>query len=181
MAVERAPLVSILMGSDSDLPVMAEAARMLEELGVGYEVEVTSAHRSPERSAQIVRDAPRRGIRVFVVGAGGAAHLAGMVAAHTTLPVLGVPLPTSDLLGLDALLATVQMPAGVPVGTLAVGKAGAANAGLLAVGILALSDPELAARLSAYRERMAKSVASKSERAKVKLVEILRSKEEPAR
>ena len=175
MATEHRPSVSILMGSDSDLPVMAEAARVLEELEVAYEIEVTSAHRSPERSATLVREAPRRGIRVFVVGAGGAAHLAGMVAAHTTLPVLGVPLATSDLAGLDALLATVQMPAGVPVGTLAIGKAGAANAALLAAGILALADPELATRLTARRERMARSVADKSERAKVKLAELLRS------
>lgn len=173
MASDPRPQVSILMGSDSDLPVLAEAARVLEELGVPYELEVTSAHRSPERSATIVRTAPERGVRVFVVGAGGAAHLAGMVASLTTLPVLGVPLASSDLNGLDALLATVQMPAGVPVGTLAIGKAGAANAALLAAQILALGDLGLSARLAERKRRMADGVARKSDEAKRKLAETL--------
>ena len=159
MTVVSAPKVSILMGSDSDLPVMAEAARQLEALGVPFEIEVTSAHRSPERTAEIVNSARDRGVRVFIVGAGGAAHLAGVVAAHSSLPVLGVPLASSELNGLDALLATVQMPAGVPVGTLAIGKAGAANAGILAAQILALGDPALTARLAAKRTEMAEGVA----------------------
>ncbi len=167
------PKVAILMGSDSDLPVMVEAARVLERLGVPYEIEITSAHRSPERTAEIVRQAPARGVRAFVVGAGGAAHLAGAVAAHTTLPVLGVPLASSDLQGLDALLATVQMPAGVPVGTLAIGKAGATNAAILAAEILALADPALAERLSAERRAMAEKVRAASERARAKIESLL--------
>jgi phosphoribosylaminoimidazole carboxylase PurE protein len=165
--------VAIYMGSDSDLPVMAEAAKQLESLGVAYELEVTSAHRSPERTAQLVRSAPERGVRVFIVGAGAAAHLAGAVAAHTTLPVLGVPLATSDLQGLDALLSTVQMPAGVPVGTLAVGKAGAANAGILAAEILALGDAALAGRLASARREMGAKVAARSEEAQRKLPDLL--------
>ncbi len=173
MSAETHPQVAIFMGSDSDLPVMAEAARVLEALGIPYELEVTSAHRSPERTAELVRDLPRRGVQVFIVGAGGAAHLAGMVAAHTTLPVLGVPLPSSELQGLDALLATVQMPSGVPVATLAIGSAGAANAGLLAAAILALNDPDLAERLADRRERMAGSIARKSEEARKKLPGLL--------
>ncbi len=166
---------AILMGSDSDLPVMVEAAKILEKLGVGYEVEITSAHRSPQRTVDIVRSAPERGVRLFIVGAGCAAHLAGVVAAHTTLPVLGVPLAASDLNGLDALLATVQMPAGIPVGTLAIGKAGAANAAWLAAAILALEDGELADRLAEQRRAMADKVAQKGEAAKAKLTSLLKS------
>jgi len=173
MTTEPRPRVAILMGSDSDLPVMAEAARTLESLGVPYELEVTSAHRTPERTAEIVRGAPARGVRVFVVGAGGAAHLAGVVAAHTTFPVLGVPLASSELLGLDALLATVQMPAGIPVGTLAVGKAGATNAAILAAEILALADPAIADRLAAARRDMAAKVEARSREAKTKLPSLL--------
>jgi 5-(carboxyamino)imidazole ribonucleotide mutase len=173
MSAAARPKVAILMGSDSDLPAMAEAARMLESLGVPYEMEITSAHRTPERTARIVRSAPERGVKVFVVGAGGAAHLAGTVAAHTTLPVLGVPLATSELRGLDALLSTVQMPAGIPVGTLAVGQAGAANAAILAAEILALADPELASRLAAARREMSAKVESRSEEAQKKLLSLL--------
>ena len=142
------PLVAILMGSDSDLPVMSESARILEQFEVPYELEVTSAHRSPDRTAEIVRQASEHGVGVFVVGAGSAAHLAGVVAAHTRLPVLGVPLASSDLQGLDALLATVQMPGGVPVGTLAIGKAGARNAALLACRILEHHGLSSSGRLS---------------------------------
>ena len=167
--------VAILMGSDSDLPVMAEAVKVFDKLGVEYEVEVTSAHRSPERTAEIVRGAAGRGVRLFIAGAGHAAHLAGVVAANTTLPVLGVPLASSDLKGLDALLATVQMPGGVPVGTLAIGKAGARNAALLACRILALGDDALAGRLDAHRREMADSVARKSEAAKASLASMLES------
>jgi len=168
------PRVAILMGSDSDLPVMSEAARILERFEVPYEVEITSAHRSPDRTVEIVREAVEHGVGVFVVGAGAAAHLAGVVAAHTRLPVLGVPLSSSDLQGLDALLATVQMPGGVPVGTLAIGKAGARNAALLACRILALGDDALAGRLDAHRREMAESVARKSEAAKASLASMLR-------
>ncbi len=173
MSGSERPRVSILMGSGSDLPVMAEAARVLDSLGVAYEVEVTSAHRSPGRTVDLARSARERGVRVFVVGAGGAAHLAGVVAAHTTLPVLGVPLASSDLLGLDALLATVQMPAGVPVGTLAIGTAGAANAGLLAAQILALDDPALEARLAERRREAAAKVAAGSEEVRRQLEALL--------
>lgn len=165
--------VSILMGSASDLPVMAEAARVLERFHVPHELKVTSAHRSPERTAEIVRTAPERGVRVFVVGAGGAAHLAGVVAAHSRLPVLAVPLSASGLGGLDALLATVQMPAGIPVGTLAIGKAGATNAALLACQILALTDAGLAKRLDDYRADMAQRVAAASDQAQTTLASLL--------
>jgi 5-(carboxyamino)imidazole ribonucleotide mutase len=167
------PRVSILMGSDSDLPIMAEAAKQLKRLEVGFELHVTSAHRTPERTVQIIRDAEESGVRVFIAGAGSAAHLAGVVAAHTTLPVLGVPLPSSDLKGLDALLATAQMPAGIPVGTLAIGAAGAANAANLAAAILALADPDLARRLRRQREEMAEKVMAKSEAARSKIDTLL--------
>jgi 5-(carboxyamino)imidazole ribonucleotide mutase len=173
MSVSDKPRVAILMGSDSDLPVMSEAVKVLEELGVAYEIEVTSAHRSPARTAKIVEEAAAKGVSVFIAGAGGAAHLAGVVAAHTTRPVLGVPLAASDLQGLDALLATVQMPAGIAVGTLAIGKAGAANAAWLAASILALQDPSLASRLEQRRSAMADRVARRSEAAREKLAAIL--------
>jgi phosphoribosylaminoimidazole carboxylase PurE protein len=173
MAAEPGPKVSILMGSDSDLPIMGEAAKVLRELGIPFELEVTSAHRSPDRSASLVKEAPARGVRVFIVGAGAAAHLAGAVAALTTLPVLGVPLPSSELQGLDALLATVQMPAGVPVGTLAIGKAGAANAALLAAQILALADDGLAERLAERKRLMADGIERKSTEAKRRLADLL--------
>jgi len=172
MSEQNRTRVAILMGSDSDLPVMSEAVRILRKLEIGHEVHVTSAHRSPERTARILREAPQRGVQLFIVGAGGAAHLAGVAAAHTTLPVLGVPLAASDLNGLDALLATVQMPAGIPVGTLAIGKAGAANAGWLAAAILALQDEGLAGRLAAARAAMAEAVERKSEAAQEKLASL---------
>jgi phosphoribosylaminoimidazole carboxylase PurE protein len=173
MSDEKRPRVAVLMGSDSDLPVMVEAARVLDRIGVGFELHVTSAHRTPARTVEIIADAERRGVQVFIAGAGSAAHLAGVVAAHTTRPVLGVPLSASDLQGLDALLATVQMPAGIAVGTLAIGKAGAANAGWLAASILALSDQDLAARLKREREAMAEKVAAKSAAAREKLSSLL--------
>ena len=134
------PQVSIVMGSDSDLDIMREAAKALEEFGISYEVDVTSAHRSPDRTAEYARKAAGRGIRVIIAGAGGAAHLAGVIAAHTTLPVIGVPIPSTALNGMDSLLATVQMPAGIPVATVAIGKPGATNAGILAAQILGLSS-----------------------------------------
>lgn len=167
------PRVAILMGSDSDLRVMSEAAKVLERMQVSYEVEITSAHRTPDRTVEIVRGAPDRGVRVFIVGAGAAAHLAGVVAAHSRLPVLGVPLASSDLQGLDALLATVQMPGGIPVGTLAIGKAGAKNAALLACQILALGDEALGERLDADRRSMSESIARKSAKARETLSTLL--------
>lgn len=167
------PRVAILMGSDSDLPVMAEAARMLKRLEVPFDLEVTSAHRTPERTVRYVTEAPGRGISVFIVGAGGAAHLAGVVAAHTVLPVLGVPLSATDLQGVDALYATVQMPAGVPVGTLAIGKAGAINAALLAAQILGVEDEALRGRLEAMRRENAEKVAARSEKARAKLPSLI--------
>ena len=163
------PLVLILMGSDSDWPVMSEAHRALAELGVEAEARVSSAHRSPERTARLAREAAGRGFRVIICGAGAAAHLAGAVAAESELPVLGVPLAASDLKGLDALLATAQMPGGVPVGALAIGKAGARNAGLLAARIIALLDPAVAGRLRAARERMARDVEVRDEALQAKI------------
>ena len=173
MSEQQRPSVAVMMGSDSDLPVMSEAVKVLKKLGLDYEVHVSSAHRSPERTAAIVSGAPERGVRVFIIGAGAAAHLAGVVAAHTTLPVLGVPLSATDLQGLDALLATVQMPAGIPVGTLAIGKAGAANAGWLAASILSIGDDRLAATLVDERRKMAEGVEQKSERAQKTLLSLL--------
>ena len=158
------PQVAILMGSDSDWVVMATASERLTSFGVEHEAHVLSAHRSPEETARFARDAKRRGLRVFICGAGAAAHLAGVVSAQTTLPVLGVPLDAAGLGGLDALLATVQMPAGIPVGTLAIGKAGADNAAILAVQILALADRGLAAKLDVHKASLAKGVAAKDRR-----------------
>lgn len=155
------PRVLILMGSDSDWEVMAEARAALEDLGIASEVHVSSAHRTPERTGRLAREAAGRGVEVIICGAGAAAHLAGVVAAESELPVLGVPLASSDLQGLDALLSTAQMPGGVPVGTLALGKAGARNAGLLAARIIARKDPEVAARVRAQRERLAREVEAK--------------------
>jgi len=161
--------VAVLMGSDSDLPAMREAVEMLSRFEVRYEVRVLSAHRSPEATAEFARSARKEGFACIIAGAGGAAHLAGVVAAHTTLPVIGVPLASGDLAGLDALLATVQMPAGVPVATVAIGKAGARNAALLAVEILALCDDDLRARLDDYRKQQTDTVAEKSRRAQSEL------------
>lgn len=161
--------VAILMGSDSDLPVMLEAARQLESFGIGTELDVLSAHRSPQRLHEFVEAAPGRGIRVFIVGAGGAAHLGGVVASLTTLPVIGVPLVATSLGGLDALLATVQMPAGVPVATMALDKAGARNAAIFAAEILAISDARLAEQLVAHKRELARSVEEKSARLRQKL------------
>jgi phosphoribosylaminoimidazole carboxylase PurE protein len=161
--------VSIVMGSDSDLEIMREAGKALEEFGIRYEMDVTSAHRSPERTAEYARKAAAQGIRVIIAGAGGAAHLAGVIAAHTTLPVIGVPIPSTSLDGLDSLLATVQMPAGIPVATVAIGKPGATNAGILAAQILALSSATLAKKLAAHKEKLANSVEEKSRKLKIAL------------
>ena len=164
--MSKQPLVSIVMGSDSDLEVMREAAKVLDEFGIAHEIDITSAHRSPARTSEFARQAARRGIKVIIAGAGGAAHLAGVIAAETTLPVIGVPMSSSSLQGLDALLATVQMPAGIPVATLAIGKAGAINAGILAAQILALGDPAIARKLAAHKEKLARGVEEKSKKLK---------------
>ena len=156
--------VLILMGSDSDAPVMSAAGDALTELGLTWEMTVASAHRSPARVLTLVRDAPARGVKVFIVGAGAAAHLAGVVAAHTTLPVIGVPIDSSALKGLDALLSTVQMPPGVPVATVAIGKPGATNAGVLAAQMIALADPRVAARLVEYKKSLEAKVEAAAKR-----------------
>jgi phosphoribosylaminoimidazole carboxylase PurE protein len=149
------------MGSDSDLPTMQEAAKILEEFGVPFELRICSAHRTPERLLRYAREAEGRGLQVLIAGAGGAAHLAGSLAAQVTLPVIGVPVESGPLNGLDALLSTVQMPGGVPVATVAIGRAGARNAALLAIQILALSDDRLKGKLTDHRARMAAEVAAK--------------------
>ncbi len=163
------PTITIIIGSDSDFETMKEALPLLGEFGVAYEVEVASAHRSPERLRTYLSDARRRGIKVIIAGAGMAAHLAGVAAAETTLPVIGVPIDSPPLNGLDALLSTVQMPPGVPVATMAIGRSGAHNAALFAVRILALSDPILAEKLVKFKEKLAAEVAAKSERLKTKI------------
>ncbi len=163
------PRVLILMGSDSDWEIMSEVRKALDEMGIASEVHVSSAHRTPERTGKLAREAADRGIQVVVCGAGAAAHRAGVVAAETELPVLAVPLAASDLSGLDALLASVQMPAGVPVGTLAIGKAGARNAGLLAARIVARVDPVVAERVRAQRKKMAEEVEAKDRALQAKL------------
>ncbi len=155
-------LVSILMGSKSDLEVMQPARDALNDLGVPHEVRVLSAHRTPDALFAYVADAESRGVEVFIAGAGGAAHLPGVVAAKTTLPVLGVPIPSGHLLGLDALLAIVQMPKGIPVATFAVGKAGAGNAGLFAVTLVAAKRPELRQKLIAWRKGQAEKLLKES-------------------
>ena len=156
-----APRVLVLMGSDSDWDVMSETKKALDDLGVASEVHVSSAHRTPARTGELARGAAARGIQVIVCGAGAAAHLAGVVAAESELPVLAVPLASSDLQGLDALLASVQMPGGIPVGTLAIGKACAQNAGLHAGRILARTDPKVAEAIRAQREKMTQEVLAK--------------------
>jgi 5-(carboxyamino)imidazole ribonucleotide mutase len=155
------PLVLIVMGSDSDLPVMAEAAKVLAEFGIPHEIRISSAHRSPAATAALAEDAAGRGTRVIIAGAGMAAHLAGVMASSTLLPVIGVPMAGGALNGVDALYSTVQMPGGIPVATMAIGKAGAKNAGIFAVQVLALGDGQLTAALRAYREKMADEVAAK--------------------
>jgi len=160
--------VLILMGSDSDAPVMGAAGEALTELGLTWEMTVASAHRSPDRVRRLMDEAPGRGVQVYIVGAGAAAHLAGVVAAHTSLPVIGVPIDSSALKGLDALLSTVQMPPGVPVATVAIGKPGATNAGVLAAQMIALARPAVAAKLVDYKKKLADKVEAAAERLKVK-------------
>lgn len=156
------PLVGILMGSDSDLPIMEEAAKALKEFNIPYEMTISSAHRTPQRTASYARTAEKRGIKVLIAGAGAAAHLAGFLAAESTLPVIGVPIESSPLDGLDSLLSTVQMPGGIPVAAMAIGKAGAKNAGIFAAEILSVSDAKLKDALKAYRRKLAKQVEEKA-------------------
>jgi len=156
--------VLILMGSDSDLPVMEEASKVLDGFGVPYEITVSSAHRTPERTLKLASGAEKRGIKIIIAGAGAAAHLAGFVASKTTLPVIGIPIDATSMKGLDALLATAQMPGGVPVATMAIGKAGAKNAGLFAVEILAISDKKLALKLKRDRQAQARKVEGKAKK-----------------
>ena len=158
------PTVLILMGSDSDAPTMQGAVDVLREFHIACEMTVASAHRSPARVMRLVEEAPGRGVKVFIVGAGAAAHLAGVVAAHTSSPVIGVPIDSSALKGLDALLSTVQMPPGVPVATVSIGKAGATNAAVLAAQILAVGDPAIAARVAAYKTKLAEKVEAAAEK-----------------
>jgi len=159
---ETTPLVGVIMGSKSDWDVMRNAAETLKKFAVPYEARVLSAHRTPAQAAEYVSGLEGRGIEVLIAAAGGAAHLAGVAAAHTVLPVLGVPMESASLKGLDSLLSTVQMPGGIPVGTLAIGKPGATNAALLAIAILANQRPELRAKLRAFREEQAKKVLAES-------------------
>ena len=156
--------VGIVMGSDSDMGVMQSAADVLKDFGVAFEITVASAHRSPQRAAAWASTAPERGIKVIIAGAGHAAHLAGAMAAHTSLPIIGVPIDSSCLQGMDALLATVQMPPGIPVATMAIGKPGARNAGILAVQILALADAALSHKLEEYKRDMAAKVEQKAQK-----------------
>jgi phosphoribosylamine--glycine ligase len=164
--MNRAPAVGIVMGSDSDLPVMEEAAAMLKKFGIPFEMTVASAHRSPQRAMAFAADARSRGMKAIIAGAGHAAHLAGVLAAHTSLPVIGVPIDSSSLQGLDALLSTAQMPPGIPVATMALGKPGARNAGILAAQMLALGDPELVSRIERFKKDMATEVERKAEKLK---------------
>jgi phosphoribosylaminoimidazole carboxylase PurE protein len=158
------PLVGILMGSDSDFTIMEETSKVFEHFNVPHEILVSSAHRSPERTKKYVQGAKRRGIKILIAGAGAAAHLAGVIASETHLPVIGVPIDSTPLNGLDSLLSTAQMPGGVPVATVSIGKPGAKNAGILAVQILALSDDKLSSQLVKYKKDQAKAVAQKSKK-----------------
>lgn len=157
------PFVGIVMGSDSDLPIMSEASKTLSTFGVEYRIDILSAHRTPQKTAEYAQKAIKRGMGVIIAGAGGAAHLAGNLAAWTVLPVLGVPIASSSLQGLDALLSTVQMPGGVPVATLGIGKSGAKNAALLAIQILSLTYPELRQKLILFKKEMEKVIEKKNE------------------
>lgn len=164
MSATTSPRVGILMGSDTDWPVMSEAAETLKKFEISFEVRVLSAHRSPSETSRYAREAADRGLKVIIIAAGGAAHLGGVVAAETSLPVIGVPMPTTSLAGLDSLLSIVQMPSGVPVACTSIGKAGAVNAAVLAAQILATSDGEILAKLVAYKKQLAEGVAQKDAR-----------------
>ena len=166
MKVKSVPqnvLVSVVMGSDSDLPIMTETTKVLEEFGIDYELILTSAHRTPLRTTKFAASAAGRGIKIIIVGAGAAAHLAGVIASQTILPVIGIPIDATSLHGLDALLSTVQMPGGVPVATMAIGKAGAKNAALFAARILAIENKGIGAKLSVYKKKMARDMGKKQE------------------
>ncbi len=162
------PKVLIVMGSDSDLPVMEETEKVLKEFEIPYDITVASAHRSPERTVKLIKDAEKKDIEVIIAGAGAAAHLAGIIAAHTILPVIGVPIDSSPLKGIDALYSTVQMPPGIPVATMAVGKAGAKNAAIFAAQILMSKDSGLTKTLRSYKKKMAQEVLKKAKRIKKK-------------
>ena len=162
------PIVAVIMGSDSDLPTMEEALNVLRENGIKFTVKILSAHRTPDDAARFAKGARKNGLQVIIAGAGGAAHLAGVIASHTTLPVIGVPMESKELKGLDSLLSTVQMPSGIPVATLAIGKAGARNAGILAMQILALSDKRLEKRLDALKDSLVQAVRNKNKQLKLK-------------
>jgi len=161
--------VAIIMGSDSDLETMKESAVTLKEFGIPHEIKILSAHRSPDETARFAKTAERNGIKVIIAGAGAAAHLAGVIASHTTLPVIGVPMETKSLKGIDSLFSTVQMPAGIPVATVAIGKAGAKNAAILAAEILGLGDAAMRKKLKAHKEKLAKSVKEKNRKLKTSL------------
>ncbi|MEW6067195.1 MAG: 5-(carboxyamino)imidazole ribonucleotide mutase [Nitrospirota bacterium] len=157
------PRVLIVMGSDSDLPVMEEAGKVLKQFGIAYDMTIASAHRTPERAIKLASEAEGKGIEVIIAGAGMAAHLAGMLAAHTIVPVIGVPINSSPLNGLDSLLSTVQMPSGIPVATMAIGKAGAKNAAILAIQIIGIKDKRVAKRMKDYKKKMAEEVEKKAD------------------
>jgi phosphoribosylamine--glycine ligase len=160
--------VLILMGSDTDLPIMEDAAKMLQEFKIPYHMTVSSAHRTPDRTVKLIRDAEKNGVEVIIAGAGAAAHLAGVIAAHTTLPVIGIPIDSSPLEGIDALYSTVQMPPGIPVATMAVGRAGAKNAAIFAAQILGLKDRKTAAALKEFKKKMAGEVLKKARKVEKK-------------
>jgi len=161
--------IAIFLGSDSDYPIAEECIKILKEFEVPFMLEVTSAHRTPERTVELIKNAEKKGVEIFIAFVGGAAHLAGFIAAHTILPVIGVPVDSSSLKGMDSLLSTVQMPKGIPVATMGIGKSGAGNSALLAIQILSLKDSSLKERLIKYRKKMAEGVIEKSEKLKGKL------------
>jgi phosphoribosylaminoimidazole carboxylase PurE protein len=162
--MEEKPLVGIVMGSSSDIEIMEEAARVLKEFGIPYEMTIASAHRSPKRTSEYAKSAVERGLEVIIAGAGSAAHLAGVIASETILPIIGVPIDSSPLKGLDSLLSTVQMPAGIPVATMAIGKAGAKNAGIFAAEILGTKYPEILEKLINYRRRLAENIEKEAKK-----------------
>ncbi|MEI8173525.1 MAG: 5-(carboxyamino)imidazole ribonucleotide mutase [Deltaproteobacteria bacterium] len=163
MTEQVRPIVSVVMGSDSDFPIMSETIKVLEDFGIPHEVFLTSAHRSPERTTSFAKGAAKKGLKVIIVGAGAAAHLAGVIASQSLLPVIGIPIDATALGGIDALLSIAQMPGGVPVATMAVGKAGAKNAALLAIRILAVEDKSLQKKLQAFIQKMAQDIEKKQE------------------
>ena len=160
----KRPVVAVLMGSDSDLAVMSEAVKVLSDNNVPYELKILSAHRSPDDVAKFTKSARAKGFKIIIAGAGGAAHLAGVIASHTTLPVIGVPMQTNELKGIDSLFSTVQMPSGVPVATVSIGKAGAKNAAILAIEILSLNDKRLEKKLAAFKKALVTGIRAKNKR-----------------